>query len=76
VNPHLCNDAIATAATVQGGASSPATTQIEWDVRANPLCQAADALLTDRGTVRVTDRPGLGIDLDTYQLMPYEEQQS
>ncbi|HEY0696882.1 MAG TPA: mandelate racemase/muconate lactonizing enzyme family protein [Micromonospora sp.] len=76
VNPHLYNGAIATAATVQVAASSPATALVEWDVRSNPLRQAADALLTDHGTVTVPTRPGLGIDLDPDQLTPYEEQLS
>ncbi|WP_432906133.1 mandelate racemase/muconate lactonizing enzyme family protein [Micromonospora matsumotoense] len=74
VNPHLYNGAVATAATVQAGAISPATRLIEWDVRANPLRQAADGLLTTHGTVRVPDRPGFGIDLDQDQLDAYEEQ--
>lgn len=73
VNPHLYNGAVATAATVQVCASSTATSLIEWDIRSNPLRHAADALLTDRGTVRVPDRPGLGIDFDPHQLEPYEE---
>ena len=33
VYPHLYNGAVATAATVQAGASSPEPTLIEWDVR-------------------------------------------
>ncbi|SCL32449.1 L-alanine-DL-glutamate epimerase [Micromonospora pallida] len=74
VNPHLYNGAIATAATVQVAASSPATSLVEWDVRSNPLRRAADAFLTDHGTVVVPTRPGLGIDLDPDQLDPYEEQ--
>ncbi|MFI6228397.1 mandelate racemase/muconate lactonizing enzyme family protein [Micromonospora echinospora] len=74
VNPHLYNGAIATAATVQVAASSPATSLVEWDVRSNPLRRAADAFLTDHGTVVVPNRPGLGIDLDPDQLDPYEEQ--
>lgn len=76
VYPHLYNGAVATAATVQAAAGSPGETLIEWDVRENPLRQAADALLTEHGTVRVPDRPGLGIDLDPQQLSAYEEELS
>ena len=75
VNPHLYNGAVATAATVQAGAVSPATRLIEWDIRSNPLRQAADGLLTGHGTVRVPDAPGFGIDLHLNQLDAYEEQQ-
>ncbi len=75
VNPHLYNGAVATAATVQAGALSPATRLIEWDIRSNPLRQAADGLLTGHGTVRVPDGPGFGIDLHLNQLDAYEEQQ-
>ncbi|MET0418948.1 MAG: mandelate racemase/muconate lactonizing enzyme family protein [Actinoplanes sp.] len=75
VNPHLYNGAIATAATVQVGAISPATRLIEWDIRSNPLRQAADDLLTAHGTVRVPDRPGFGIALDQSKLDAYEEHQ-
>ena len=74
VNPHLYNGAVATAATVCAAAASKATRLVEWDIRSNPLRAAADALLTDRGTVRVPDQPGLGIDLDPDQLDRYEEQ--
>ncbi|NES31661.1 mandelate racemase/muconate lactonizing enzyme family protein [Micromonospora terminaliae] len=74
VNPHLYNGAVATAVTVQAGAISPATQLIEWDIRSNPLRQAADGLLTAHGTVRVPDGPGFGIDLDQDQLDAYEEQ--
>ncbi|TYC20528.1 mandelate racemase/muconate lactonizing enzyme family protein [Micromonospora sp. MP36] len=74
VNPHLYNGAVATAATVQAGAISSATRLIEWDIRSNPLRQAADGLLTADGTVRVPDGPGFGIDLDQDQLDAYEEQ--
>ncbi|WP_236647634.1 mandelate racemase/muconate lactonizing enzyme family protein [Micromonospora sicca] len=74
VNPHLYNGAVATAATVQAGAISSATRLIEWDIRSNPLRQAADGLLTAHGTVRVPDGPGFGIDLDQDQLDAYEEQ--
>jgi len=74
VYPHLYNGAVATAATVQAGASNPDPSLIEWDVRANPLRQAANSLLTEHGTVHVPDRPGLGIDLDQRQLTAYEEQ--
>ncbi|MGW5666385.1 mandelate racemase/muconate lactonizing enzyme family protein [Micromonospora sp. NPDC003776] len=74
VNPHLYNGAVATAATVQAGAISPATRLIEWDIRSNPLRQAADGLLTAHGTVRVPDGPGFGIELDQHQLDAYEEQ--
>ncbi|MER5455625.1 mandelate racemase/muconate lactonizing enzyme family protein [Micromonospora sp. NPDC002389] len=74
VNPHLYNGAVATAATVCAAAASRATRLVEWDIRSNPLRAAADALLTDHGTVRVPDQPGLGIDLDPDQLDRYEEQ--
>ncbi|WKU05572.1 mandelate racemase/muconate lactonizing enzyme family protein [Micromonospora sp. HUAS LYJ1] len=74
VNPHLYNGAVATAVTVQAGAISPATRLIEWDIRSNPLRQAADGLLTAHGTVRVPDGPGFGIELDQDQLDVYEEQ--
>ncbi|MBL7259472.1 mandelate racemase/muconate lactonizing enzyme family protein [Paractinoplanes lichenicola] len=74
VNPHLYNGAVATAATVQAGAISPATRLIEWDIRSNPLREAADGLLTGHGTVRVPTGPGFGIDLDHQQLDAYEEQ--
>ncbi|MER7166055.1 mandelate racemase/muconate lactonizing enzyme family protein [Micromonospora sp. NPDC000207] len=76
VNPHLYNGAVATAATVCAAAASRATRLVEWDIRSNPLRAAADALLTDHGTVRVPDRPGLGIDLDPDQFDRYEEQLS
>jgi L-alanine-DL-glutamate epimerase-like enolase superfamily enzyme len=51
----------------------PATTAVEWDVRANRLREAVDHLLTDHGTVRVPDRPGLGVDLDLDALSDLEE---
>ncbi|KXK62796.1 hypothetical protein AWW66_06315 [Micromonospora rosaria] len=74
VNPHLYNGAVATAATVCAAAATRATRLVEWDIRSNPLRAAADALLTDHGTVRVPDRPGFGVDLDPDQLDRYEEQ--
>lgn len=73
VNPHLYNGAVATAATLQVAAAVPATTAVEWDVRANRLREAVDHLLTDHGTVRVPDRPGLGVDLDLDALSDLEE---
>ncbi|OZM76455.1 mandelate racemase/muconate lactonizing enzyme family protein [Pseudonocardia sp. MH-G8] len=73
VNPHLYNGAVATAATLQVAAAVPATTAVEWDVRANRLREAVDHLLTDHGTVRVPDRPGLGVDLDLDAIADLEE---
>ncbi|MHA6622556.1 mandelate racemase/muconate lactonizing enzyme family protein [Pseudonocardia sp. DLS-67] len=73
VNPHLYNGAVATAATLQVAAAVPATTTVEWDVRANRLREAVDHLLTDRGTVRVPDGPGLGVDVDLDALSDLEE---
>ncbi len=73
VNPHLYNGAVATAATLQVAAAVPATTTVEWDVRGNRLREAVDHLLTDHGTVRVPDRPGLGVDLDLDALADLEE---
>jgi L-alanine-DL-glutamate epimerase-like enolase superfamily enzyme len=73
VNPHLYNGAVATAATLQVAAAVPATTGVEWDVRANRLREAVDHLLTDHGTVRVPDGPGLGVDLDLDAIADLEE---
>lgn len=72
VNPHLYNGAVAAAATVQVAAATSATA-VEWDVRLNPLRAAADQLLTDHGTVRVPDSPGLGVDIDLESLANLEE---
>lgn len=74
VNPHLYNGAVATAATVCAAAATRNTRLVEWDIRSNPLRAAADALLTDHGTVRVPDAAGFGIDLDADQLDRFEEQ--
>jgi L-alanine-DL-glutamate epimerase-like enolase superfamily enzyme len=73
VNPHLYNGAVATATTLQVAAAVAATTAVEWDVRGNRLREAVDHLLTDRGTVRVPDRPGLGVDIDLDALADLEE---
>ena len=73
VNPHLYNGAVATAATLQVAAAVAATTAVEWDVRSNRLREAVDHLLTDHGTVRVPDRPGLGVDFDLDAIADLEE---
>ncbi|WP_129667252.1 mandelate racemase/muconate lactonizing enzyme family protein [Phytoactinopolyspora endophytica] len=73
VNPHLYNGSVATAATIQVAAALPGTRLVEWDVRANPMRAAIDALLTDHGTVRVPDGPGLGVEIDLEALADVEE---
>lgn len=73
VNPHLYNGAVATAATLQVAAAVPSTTTVEWDVRGNRLREDVDHLLTESGTVRVPDGPGLGVDLDLDALSDLEE---
>lgn len=66
VLPHLYGGAVAYAATLQLAAAAPAVAGVEYDVRTNPL---RDPLLRDpprveRGTVRLPDGPGLGVELD------------
>ena len=73
VNPHLYNGTVATAATVQVAVATPSTTAVEWDVRRNPLRAIVDDLLTEHGTVRVPQGPGLGLDIDLEALMDMEE---
>lgn len=72
VNPHLYNGAVATAATLQVAAALPARL-IEWDVRSNPMRAGVEHLLTDHGTVRVPNGPGLGVDIDLEALELVEE---
>jgi L-alanine-DL-glutamate epimerase-like enolase superfamily enzyme len=74
VAPHTWSDAVSLMANAHFVAATPNSITVEVDQTGNPLIEQllAEPLVIKDGSLSLSDRPGLGIDLNAETLKKYE----